>query len=369
MAEPVLDQRPQRSPSRFDLPPPFELLRIGTGIVWLVNLLFILYPPNDYWGNFSANALTFAPTTIGGPGFADFVSAHPLIFSWAIALVTGYLAASMLLGLTTRAACVIGCCFSGVLFATQFGSTFFFPGGTDVGEHPLYILIYLTLVLGGAGSSYSVDHVIRDWWAGARLSRSRGGVPAVAAQSTGLGAHALFAYATAGLLVSFGVGVGLVVLLPVGPTAGPVAPTGPTTYMNLTIVINATNGWPQYVPANFSVPAGRVVFTIVDTDTPMNWSGCLCVVHGTAGGTEEINGTPVSVVSKANVAHTFSIPTLGLETFSPGESTVTFVVDLIGPGVYTWYCLAPCGMGADPYDTPPMGTPGYMTGTMTVTSP
>jgi len=82
---------------------------------------------------------------------------------------------------------------------------------------------------------------------------------------------------------------------------------------------------------------------------------------------EYINGTPVGRVPATNVAHTFNIPALGLQALTPGQSTVQFTIDVLHTGQYTWYCFAPCGTGANPYNTPPMGTTGYMTGTMTVT--
>jgi heme/copper-type cytochrome/quinol oxidase subunit 2 len=173
-------------------------------------------------------------------------------------------------------------------------------------------------------------------------------------------------YAVAGTLLSFGIGMGLVVAMPIQPTPS-AAPPGPTHYVNLTIDVNGTTGWPYYTPANFSVPAGRVVFTITDNDSPVNWSGCPCTVRGTVGGVELVNGTPTSHVSSDNVAHTFSIEPLGLQILSPGLSVVQFTVDILGPGDFTWFCLAPCGAGSDPYSTPPMGTPGMMSGTMTVT--
>jgi len=139
-----------------------------------------------------------------------------------------------------------------------------------------------------------------------------------------------------------------------------------TSYLNLSIQINATNGWPQYVPANFTVPAGRVIVTIVDHDMPMNWSQCPCVVNGTAGNVEDINGTPYHVVPSSNVAHTFNIPALGIAVYSPGQSVVTFTLYLNQTGSFVWACIAPCGAGSDPYSTPPMGVPGYMMGTLTV---
>jgi hypothetical protein len=344
-----------------------ELLRIGVGAVWLVNLLFIVDPANMYWSTFSATALSFAPTTVGGPGLAQYVAAHPLFFSWGIALVTGYLALSLLFGFTTRLACFLGSFFSAILLATQFGTTFLFPGGTDVGAHPLYILVYGVLVVGGAGQSLSVDHWVHEQL---RLRRAARPAPSGARPhpwATAIPVRTLFVYFLAGTLVSLGVGVGLVVALPATPATSGSPPIGPVTYVNLSVNINPTNGWPQYSPANFTVPTGRVVFTIVDNDSPMAWNECPCPVDGTVGGVEMINGTAVGRVSGANVAHTLNIPVLGLQVLSPGQSTVQFAIDLVHSGEYIWYCFAPCGTGTDPYNTPPMDVPGFMTGTMTVT--
>jgi len=359
---------PRRHFFGFDRLPPIEFLRIGAGAIWLANFIFILDPANDYWSSFSRNALSFAPTTIGGPGLAQYVSAHPLPFSWAIALVTAYLTVSFLLGLSTRAACLIGSCFSGVLLATQFGSTFFFPGGTDVGEHPLYILIYMTLVLGGAGESLSLDHVLAGWVAHRRAARVRVAGPVPSSWTTSISPRTLFVYAVAGTLLSFGVGLGLVVAIPVPSNGGGTGVSGPTHYVNLSINLNQTNGWPQYTPANFSVPSGRVVFTIVDNDSPVSWPQCPCVVSGVEGGVEYVNGSPIHTVSTANVAHTFDVPNLNLAVYTPGATTTRFTVDLINPGQFLWFCFAPCGAGTNPYSTPPMGTAGYMTGTMTIVS-
>ncbi len=137
-----------------------EILRIGIGVVWLLNLVFVLDPSNQFFGTFSSTALSFAPTSLGGPGVADFVAAHALLFAWLIAIVTAYLAVALLVGFTTRFACLVGILFSVVLLVTQVGSTFAIPNGTDVGPHPLYILIYVVLVVGGAGRALSVDHWI-----------------------------------------------------------------------------------------------------------------------------------------------------------------------------------------------------------------
>lgn len=347
-----------------------ELLRIGVGLVWVVNLLFILDPANQYWSTFSNVALSFAPTTLGGPGFAQFVAAHSLLFAWLIALVTAYLAFALLLGVTTRIACFVGSFFSAVLLATQFGSTFLFPGGTDVGAHPLYILVYGALIVGGAGRSVSVDRWLRAVWAEQRARhRAAPGIaprPGPSPWTQAVSLRTLVIYFVVGTLLSLALGFGLVLAIPAAPT-GAAGPTGPVTYVNLSVNVNPENGFPQYSPANFSVPMGRAIFTIVDHDAPMSWSSCPCPVTGTLGGVELINGTPFARVPPTNVAHTFNVPVLGVQVLSPGGSVVQFTLDLTSRGAFYWYCFAPCGTGSNPYDSPPMGTPGYMTGALTVT--
>ncbi|MGD0587676.1 MAG: hypothetical protein ABSA63_02660 [Thermoplasmata archaeon] len=344
-----------------------EVLRIGLGIVWFTNFFFIIYPPNNYFGEFSGIARSFAPVSFGGPGFPDYVASHPLFFSWLIALVTAYLAVAFTLGLTTRIACFVGSFFSAVLFAIQIGSIFVFPGGTDTGEHPLFILISGVLLVGGAGSSLSLDEWSRLAWARYRAAHPTVIRPTVPAGWTGaLSTRTLFSYFIAGTLVSLAVGVGLIVAFPLQPaSSGPPLVTGPTTYENLTVNI-ASNGWPQYTPANFTLHTGLVKFTIVDNDLPFNWSGCPCPVTGTVGDLEYVNGTPMHNVSSDNVAHSFNVPDLNLAVYSPGGNTTQFSVDISRTGEFVWFCVVPCGVGADPYSTPPMNVLGYMTGTITV---
>jgi len=351
-----------RSPSRM-----IEVLRIGLGLVWFANFFFILYPANNYWGEFPSVARSFAPVSFGGPGFPDYAATHPLFFSWLVALITGYLAIAFTFGLTTRAACFVASFFSAGLFAIQIGSIFVFPGGTDVGEHPLFILISGVLLVGGAGTSLSLDEWSQRAWSRYRSAHPRAERPATPAGWTGaLSMRMLFSYFIAGTLISLAIGVGLIVAFPLQPaSSGPPLVTGPTTYENLSINI-APNGWPQYTPANFTIHTGVVIFSIVDNDSPMNWSGCPCPVLGTVGGVEYVNGTPMHNVSGANVAHSFNVPDLNLAVYSPGGNTTSFTVDVSRTGEFVWFCVVPCGVGADPYNTPPMNVLGYMTGTITV---
>jgi hypothetical protein len=348
--------------------PVIELLRIGTGLVWLVNLIFIVDPANNYWGSFSATALSFAPTTVGGPGLAQYVSGHPLFFAWSIALITGYLTFSLIFGITTRLACFVGAFFSAVLLATQFGSTFLFPGGTDVGAHPLYILIYGVLVAGGAGRVFSVDVWVRTTLEARRRAPRPARGPIGHPWTATLPMRTVVTYFVAGTVLSFGIGIGLVATFPVqgAGSSGP-STSGTVTYVNMSINLNATNGWPQYTPANFTVPIGRAVFTITDNDSPMSWAGCPCPVSGTVGGVEWVNGSPMSIVPATNVAHSFNIPLAGVQVMSPGLSVVQFSVDFTRAGPVLWYCIVPCGQGTDPYSTPPMGEAGWMAGTIMVT--
>jgi plastocyanin len=174
-------------------------------------------------------------------------------------------------------------------------------------------------------------------------------------------------------LVAGGMAFGVVLLVVVWTAVAAAANTGGSTaaqssgptYMYLTIQLNPETGTPQYSPANFTVPAGNVIFTIADYDSAVNWSGCPCNVSGTVGNTETVNGTSYSEVPNSNVAHTFTIPSLHVNVLSPGSSVLTFELDLTQPGTYTWYCEMPCG--ADGFSGDPMGEPGFMTGTMTVT--
>ena len=134
-----------------------EVLRIGLGLVWAMNLVFIVDPANQFFPTFSAAAASYAPTTLGGPGLAQFVAAHGAVFSVLIAVATAYLAIAFLTGTTTRWACVVGFFLSGFFLLTQWGATFYFPGGTDVGPHPLYLLLAVGLFLAPAGRSWALD--------------------------------------------------------------------------------------------------------------------------------------------------------------------------------------------------------------------
>jgi hypothetical protein len=141
----------------------------------------------------------------------------------------------------------------------------------------------------------------------------------------------------------------------------------------------------------FTVPAGsRINVTIYGYDgcTPLR-NPYFGHVTGTIGGTEKVNGKPVTDInswSGCNVGHTFSIPGLGLNvpmaspsltadlcgtspcTSGPHE-TMTFSFDSPRtPGQYFWQCRDPCGGGFVDGFGGPMQTIGFMTGNMDVVS-
>ncbi len=135
-----------------------EVLRIEIGVIWALNLVFVVAPSNGYFDTFVSTALSFGPTSVGGPGLANFDPQNGVVFAWIIDGVTVYLTGAFILGVTTRLACYSGILFSVAFLWTQVGSTFVVPGSTDVGAYPLYILVYGVLVVDAAGRWASVDH-------------------------------------------------------------------------------------------------------------------------------------------------------------------------------------------------------------------
>jgi hypothetical protein len=111
------------------------------------------------------------------------------------------------------------------------------------------------------------------------------------------------------------------------------------------------------------------------------------LVQGTIGGDMTVNGKKESIIN-ANVgngvAHTFTIPTLGVNvplfansnsanlcavapcTMKSPHNIVTFSFMTPGPGVYPWQCFLPCGLGFLYGNGGPMQSVGYMDGFLKV---
>ena len=119
-------------------------------------------------------------------------------------------------------------------------------------------------------------------------------------------------------------------------------------------------GWPAVAPADIHVRAGAtVVLTIREYDdmvTPLADSSPFLQVMG---GTETVNGKRVTSVSNQMIAHTFTVPSLGINVPLPiagmdgsmgsmggGPTTVRFTFHAPAtPGTYLWLCATPCGTG------------------------
>jgi hypothetical protein len=122
------------------------------------------------------------------------------------------------------------------------------------------------------------------------------------------------------------------------------------------------DGWPAVAPADVHVRAGATVtITIREYDdmvTPLADNSPFLQVMG---GTETVNGKRVTSVSNQMIAHTFTVPALGINVPLPiagtegsmgsmtggdGPTTVRFTFHAPStPGTYLWLCATPCGTG------------------------
>lgn len=133
-------------------------------------------------------------------------------------------------------------------------------------------------------------------------------------------------------------------------------------------------GWPKFDPATFTVPQGATVHLVIksydDGNAPLPANSPYLKPSGLTTSTVTINGKPVAAVGANDIAHTFTIPALGVNVpipVAPKDGTVTVTADFVASkaGTFTWQCEAPCGTGSTGWGGP-MITPGYMTGTVTV---
>ncbi|MDA8261371.1 MAG: hypothetical protein M0Z47_00925 [Actinomycetota bacterium] len=142
-------------------------------------------------------------------------------------------------------------------------------------------------------------------------------------------------------------------------------------------------GWPRFIPAGFSAPAGAtIVLTIVNYDdgtAPLPptspWGqvwGSDATFGAVTGGTELVNGSKVTAISNQLVSHTFEIPALLVNIPIPAASssshpvTVTYTFRVNKTGTFLWICAAPCGSGSAGMGGA-MGANGWMRGYVHIT--
>ena len=140
--------------------------------------------------------------------------------------------------------------------------------------------------------------------------------------------------------------------------------------------------------ASISLPVNTVIqITIVSYDTPTpGATDAQGLVSGTLNGEVYVlNGTVATGASTGNMsmaaaadwgqnttsvpaselAHTFTIPQLGINIPAVAGSTVIADIEIHQSGNFTWICLTPCGLG-DNGTLGAMDAPGWMTGNIVV---
>jgi hypothetical protein len=154
-----------------------------------------------------------------------------------------------------------------------------------------------------------------------------------------------------------------------------------TTHLALDILPVKPGGpsenWPAYVASSsLHVPADTLVTVTIRNfdlgDATMPADSPLLKVQGTAGNTASFDGQPYAALGATQVAHTFTIPQLGINVPIPGDAhnnasylTVTFSFHTGKAGTYVFQCFAPCGTGSSGFEGP-MASMAYMRGTLTV---
>jgi hypothetical protein len=161
--------------------------------------------------------------------------------------------------------------------------------------------------------------------------------------------------------------------------------------------------WVTYCPTtSIKVPANSIVTVTIrqyDSATTLH-NAFFDQVRGTVGGVMTVNGKPVRQLTPDTAGHTFtiqtppnahepylfvSVPLLGVPDNAPSAVTINgnqyprpnvivFRFRTGGAGTYVWHCYIPCGTGLAGEGLTgqnnfggPMGTTGYMSGTLTVT--
>lgn len=107
--------------------------------------------------------------------------------------------------------------------------------------------------------------------------------------------------------------------------------------------------WPAMAPSDLTFAKGdNVVLTIKEYDDAPTALPAGSPYNTVAGGTMTVNGAAATTVSNTDIAHTFSIPALGInvplaKAPEGGVSTTVFTFKVDKSGTFTWRCFTPCG--------------------------
>jgi hypothetical protein len=206
-------------------------------------------------------------------------------------------------------------------------------------------------------------------------------------------------------LVAAAAGVILVVALLGNPPTVDYSSTGSGQPVNVnlqTVGAFGSGNHPDWVSYMVGSPQGGWVHTTIfqvpehtrinvtiyqyDSGSPLR-NQQIGQITGTYGNVALLNGRPVRVINsnKGNgVAHTFSIPSLGINvplygnngnanlcaaapcTLKSPHNIIRFSFTSPAPGSYRWQCFVPCALGWLYGNGGPMSTLGYMGGFMKV---
>ena len=124
------------------------------------------------------------------------------------------------------------------------------------------------------------------------------------------------------------------------------------------VIVNYDDGAANLTDSQYANVSGTQnnVETVINNDNVNSSQG--------ASGIQVKGGETVSSVSPDNVAHTFTIPQIGLNLPIPPSSIVTAYFTINQTGTFTWFCFTACGSG-DTGMEGAMVTPGWMTGSVT----
>jgi heme/copper-type cytochrome/quinol oxidase subunit 2 len=125
------------------------------------------------------------------------------------------------------------------------------------------------------------------------------------------------------------------------------------------VIINYDDG-----SANLTSPQyGNVTGTVDNQMTVVNNA----MVNSTmaSSGIQVRGAETVSSLPADQVAHTFTIPSLGVNIPVGTSSTEVAYFTIDSPGTYSWFCMTACGSGANGLGGA-MSTPGWMTGSLVV---
>jgi hypothetical protein len=200
------------------------------------------------------------------------------------------------------------------------------------------------------------------------------------------GALTVLAFLVAGI----GIGAFVITWLHTSPApmtataSGETSGNGPVVDVHFTTVAAVGFGdhpnWVGYLPTTFvKVPANATVrVTISQQDGASGLRNpYLGLVRGTVDNSMTINGKTMRAIDPATLAHSFSVPDLGVSVpllgvadDAPAGATNTIVFSFKVPakGIFHWQCFVPCAAGTLYGVGGPMQTLGYMDGQIEVGS-